>query len=55
MLLIYTMLPFLGVPFVIIFSTLLVTMGLTIWMALSVLKNGTPSDSTFDEKWYDNP
>ena len=50
----YTMMPYVGVPFVIIFGTLLLLTGLTVWMVIKILKDGKPSGKTFEEHWYED-
>ena len=53
-LLIYVMSTALGMPYPIAFSLFMLLNGLTIWMVIRVLKDGTESKYTFEEKWYDD-
>ena len=53
-LIVYIMATSLGMPYPIAFSLFMLTNGLTIWMVIRVLKDGRPSEYTFEEKWYDD-
>lgn len=53
-LLVYTLSPFLGFSFGVVFSLFLLMIGLLIWMVIRVLKDGEPSKATFEERWYDD-
>lgn len=53
-LIIYNTMPFIGLPFAIIFSTLLLVTGLTIWMVIKILKDGEPPTATFEDQWYED-
>lgn len=50
----YTISPYVGLPYPLIFASFLTVNILTIWMVYSILKKGVPSKKTFDEKWYDD-
>jgi len=54
LLIVYNIMPFVGVPFAIIFFTMLLLTGLTIWMVIKILKDGKPSGRTFEDHWYDD-
>lgn len=43
-----------GAMFPLIFALFLLLNGLTIWMVIRILKDGTPSDASFDEQWYED-
>lgn len=50
----YTMTPYMGIPLA-LFSTLFLFLnGLFIWMVISVLKDGIPSNKRFEESWYED-
>jgi len=53
-LILYNTMPFVGVPFAIIFGTLMLLTGLTIWMVFKILKDGTPPEKTFEDQWYED-
>ncbi|TRX58608.1 hypothetical protein FNH22_12055 [Fulvivirga sp. M361] len=50
----YTLSPYVGLPYPFVFASFLTVNVLTIWMVLSILKKGTPSKKTFEEKWYED-
>lgn len=41
-------------PYSLIYLLFLLTSVFTIWMAISILKNGKPSGKSFDDQWYDD-
>ena len=43
-----------NVDFPIVFALFVVLHALTIWMVYQILKNGTPSDKTFEDHWYED-
>jgi hypothetical protein len=48
------MTPYMGIPLA-LFSTLFLFLnGLLIWMVISVLKDGIPSNKRFEECWYED-
>ncbi|HBH23333.1 MAG TPA: hypothetical protein DDY13_07905 [Cytophagales bacterium] len=51
---ILNLLPFLGVAYAIIAGMLFVAPFIVIWMVWRVLKDGIPSEHTFDEVWYED-
>jgi hypothetical protein len=46
--------PLVAIPFAFLFVYLLVLQAAFIWMVIRILKNGTPSAHTFDQKFYDD-
>lgn len=46
--------PILSVPIVFLLLYLLVLQCGFIWMVLTILKKGTPSEKTFDEQFYED-
>jgi hypothetical protein len=46
--------PFIGVGLPIILALISIGPVATIWMAYRVLRDGTPSDKTFDQYWYED-
>lgn len=53
-LLVYTLMPYVGLPFAIIFFTMLLLTGLTVWMVIGILKDGKAPDITFEDQWYED-
>ena len=50
----YTLTPYMGVPYALV-STLFLSLNvLIVWMVVRVLKDGIPSNKTFDDSWYDD-
>lgn len=50
----YQAAPFIGIGNDVVFAMFFLSPFLVIYMAYVVLKNGRPSNSTFDEKFYDD-
>ena len=51
---IYNLLPFFGVHSNLIIALFIVSPFAVIWMVYAVLKNGTPSQKTWDEHFYED-
>lgn len=52
-LLIYSLSPWLGFTFPLVFSLFLALNALTLWMVVRILKLGQPSGKSFDDAWYE--
>jgi hypothetical protein len=50
----YNLSPYLGIPDSIIFAMFLISPFIVIYMVYIVLKFGTPSKYTFEERFYDD-
>lgn len=53
-LLLHSISPYLGVPESVIIASWMLSPLLVIWMVVRVLKDGVPSDKTFDEHFYED-
>ena len=53
-LLVYLMSVGLNFTYSFVFFLFLLLNGAWIWMVVTILKKGTPSKYTFEEKWYDD-
>ena len=51
-LLCYTLTPYVGIPAWVISSAYLLSPFLVVWMVVCVLKDGKPSERTFDEGYF---
>jgi len=52
--LLYTLTPWLGFGGKAVGLLFVFASGMTIWMVLRILKDGTPSKTTFDNRWYED-
>ena len=50
----YAMTPYLGVPYALVSTLFLALNVMIIWMVVRVLKDGVPSQHTWEETWYDD-
>ena len=50
----YAMTPYLGVPYALVSTLFLALNVMIIWMVVRVLKDGVPSQQTWEETWYDD-